>query len=54
MGPGDCVVIPPYADHEALAGPDGCHAVDIFSTLRQAMLPFMTPELFIDLEQGDG
>jgi mannose-6-phosphate isomerase-like protein (cupin superfamily) len=53
MGPGDCVVIPPYADHEALAGPGGCHAVDIFSPPRQAMLPFMTPELFIDLEQGD-
>ena len=34
MGPGDCVVIPPYAGHEALAGPDGCHAVDIFSPLR--------------------
>ena len=54
MGPGDCVVIPPNADHEALAGPGGCHAVDIFSPLRQAMLPFMSPELFIDLDQGDG
>lgn len=54
MGPGDGVVIPPNADHGALAGPDGSHVVDIFSPLRQAMLPFMTPELFIDLEPGDG
>ena len=52
--PGDCVVIPPYAGHEALAGPRGCHAVDIFSALRRAMLPFVTPELVIDLEHGDG
>ena len=43
MGPGDRDVIPPYADHEALAGPGGCHAVDIFSPPRQAMLPSMPP-----------
>ena len=52
--PGDCVVIPPSAGREALAGPGGCHTVDIFSALRRAMLAFMTPELIIDLDHGDG
>lgn len=47
---GDCVVIPPFAEHEAIAGPDGAHIVDIFTPPREAMLQYMTPELFLGTE----
>jgi hypothetical protein len=53
IGPGDCAVIPPTPATRpwpARGLPCRRHLLP----LRQAMLPFMTPELFIDLEQGDG
>jgi unsaturated pyranuronate lyase len=47
MKPGDCVVIPPHAEHSAVAGPEGCLAVDFFTPPRQAMLEHLKPEQFL-------
>lgn len=47
MKPGDCLVIPPHAEHSAVAGPEGCHAVDFFTPPRQAMLEHLRPEQFL-------
>jgi quercetin dioxygenase-like cupin family protein len=41
---GDCVVIPPHAEHGAVAGPEGCVAVDVFNPPRAAMLPLLPSE----------
>ena len=38
---GDCVVIPPHAEHGAVAGPEGCVAVDIFNPPRAALLSLL-------------
>jgi quercetin dioxygenase-like cupin family protein len=46
LRPGDCVVIPPHAEHEAVAGPDGCVAVDVFTPPRAAMLPHLRKDQF--------
>jgi quercetin dioxygenase-like cupin family protein len=47
MKPGDCVVIPPHAEHSAVAGPEGCLAVDFFTPPRQAMLEHLASEQFL-------
>jgi quercetin dioxygenase-like cupin family protein len=47
MQPGDCVVIPPHAEHSAVAGPEGCLAVDFFTPPRSAMLPHLSGEQFL-------
>jgi quercetin dioxygenase-like cupin family protein len=47
MKPGDCVVIPPHAEHSAVAGPEGCLAADFFTPPRQAMLEHLQPEQFL-------
>jgi quercetin dioxygenase-like cupin family protein len=54
MGPGDCIVIPPRADHEAVAGPQGCHVIDIFSPPREAMLRLMSEDLLMPMQHPDG
>jgi unsaturated pyranuronate lyase len=41
---GDCVVIPPHAEHGAVAGPEGCVCVDVFNPPRAAMLPLLEGE----------
>lgn len=33
---GDCYIIPGGVDHQAVAGPDGAHVVDIFSPVRES------------------
>ena len=47
MKPGDCVVIPPHAEHSAVAGPEGCLAADFFTPPRQAMLEHLSSEQFL-------
>src|SRR4051794_33083943 len=47
MRPGDCFVIPPHAEHSAVAGPEGCLAVDFFTPPRSAMLPHLPREQFL-------
>jgi quercetin dioxygenase-like cupin family protein len=47
MQPGDCMVIPPHAEHSAVAGPDGCLAVDFFTPPRSAMLSHLPREQFL-------
>jgi quercetin dioxygenase-like cupin family protein len=44
---GDCVVIPPHAEHSAVAGSEGCLAVDFFTPPRSAMLPHLPREQFL-------
>ncbi len=44
---GECVVIPPNAEHSAVAGPEGCLAVDFFTPPRAAMLPLLPREQFL-------
>ncbi len=36
-----------HAEHSAVAGPEGCLAVDFFTPPRQAMLQFLKPEQFL-------
>jgi quercetin dioxygenase-like cupin family protein len=41
MHAGDCVVIPPHAEHGGVAGPDGCRALDVFTPPRAAIVSLM-------------
>jgi len=47
LQPGDFVVIPPHAEHSAVAGPEGCLAVDFFTPPRSAMLSHLPSEQFL-------
>ena len=47
MKAGDVLVIPPHAEHGAVAGPEGCLAMDFFTPPRQAMLEHLKPEQFL-------
>jgi quercetin dioxygenase-like cupin family protein len=47
MKAGDVLVIPPHAEHAAVAGPEGCLAMDFFTPPRAAMLEHLQPEQFL-------
>jgi quercetin dioxygenase-like cupin family protein len=41
MRGGECVVIPPHVPHGAVAGPEGCEALDVFTPPRAGILEAM-------------
>jgi quercetin dioxygenase-like cupin family protein len=42
MHAGDCVVIPPNAEHGGVAGADGCRVLDVFTPPRAAIVDLLT------------
>jgi quercetin dioxygenase-like cupin family protein len=43
MHAGDCVVIPPHAEHGGVAGPQGCTVIDVFTPPRAGIVSLMAP-----------
>lgn len=58
LGPNEMLVIPSMVPHSALAGPDGCQVIDLFSPIRQDFIDgstsyFKKPEAGVEQAELD-